>query len=257
MVLRHACLAVLAGVALPCGASAADWYTGAQPAADWYTGAEPAAADASWGAAIDASAAVTSNSSAFGVVSATIAPFGPLDRSGARIRLQGLAGVYTYPSQGGKRVQGQQEEGSGMVGYEWIWQQAALAGYIGFNVRSNSLSIADPNNPVQGTGVGLKTALDFYAQPSTRTMVAAYGSYSTLFHAYYARLRAGYMVTDGVYVGPEVTFLGDDYFNQWRVGGHLTGFSVGPVKLSLGAGYVYDRIQKSGYYTSVEARSLF
>ncbi|WP_407068098.1 cellulose biosynthesis protein BcsS [Methylobacterium crusticola] len=244
---RHLFVAALAGALLPQAAQAADWYTGA----------EVARAEESWHVAIDASASVTSNSSAFGAVSATIAPFTPLQESGARIRLQGIAGTYTYPTTTNQRVRGVQEEGSAMFGYEWIWREAALGGYVGFNVRNNSLSIPDPRNPVVGTGVGLKTALDFYAQPTARTMVAAYGSYSTLFDAYYARFRAGYMVTDGVYVGPEATFLGDAFFNQWRAGAHVTGFSVGPVKMSIGAGYVFDRIQKSGYYTTVEARTLF
>ncbi|SFM78262.1 cellulose biosynthesis protein BcsS [Methylobacterium pseudosasicola] len=241
-------VAVLVATGTPTATLAADWYTGAPTdvGADEYI------------VAIDAAATVTSNSSAFGVVTATIAPVTPLNESGPRLRLQGLSGVYSYPgSTSGRTVRGQQEEGTAMFGYEWIWKQAALAGYVGFNVRSNELSVLDPNNPVAGTGVGAKFAADLYLNPTLETLVAANASYSTLFHAYYVRVKAGFAVADGVFVGPEATLLGDAYFNQWRVGAHLTGFTVGPMKFSLGAGYAHDRVQKGGYYTSVEGRAAF
>ncbi len=227
-------------------------------AADWYTGAEQVVPQDDWIVAVDAAATVTSNSSAFGAVTATIATAYTLVESGPRVRLQSVDGVYSYPGAGaGRTVHGVQAEGSALLGYEWIWQQAAVAGYIGFNVRHNELSIPDPRNPVVGTGVGAKVAADIYLNPTVDTLFAANASYSTLFRAYYARLRAGFAVADGVFLGPEGTFLGDQFFNQWRVGAHLTGFFVGPMKFSLGAGYVFDRIQKSGYYTSVEARAAF
>ena len=226
-------------------------------AADWYTGAEREAAQDDYIVAIDSAATVTSNSSAFGVVTATIAPVTPLNESGPRIRVQGLAGTYSYPSSTGRTVRGEQEEGTAMLGYEWIWQQAALAGYVGVNIRSNSLSVIDPNNPVIGTGVGAKVAADLYLNPTADTLFAANASYSTLFRAYYVRMRAGYAVTDGVFIGPEATLLGDAFFNQWRLGAHLTGFTIGPMKFSVGAGYAYDRVQKGGYYTSVEGRAAF
>ncbi|MHB2208520.1 cellulose biosynthesis protein BcsS [Methylobacterium sp. CM6257] len=241
-------VAVLAVAGAPAAASAADWYTGAPTdvATDDYI------------VAIDAAATVTSNSSAFGVVTATIAPVTPLNESGPRLRLQGLSGVYSYPgSTSGRTVRGEQEEGTAMFGYEWIWKQAALAGYVGFNVRNNELSVLDPRNPVVGTGVGAKFAADLYLNPTLETLLAANASYSTLFRAYYVRVKAGFAVADGVFIGPEATLLGDAYFNQWRVGAHLTGFAVGPMKFSLGAGYAHDRVQKGGYYTSVEGRAAF
>ncbi|MFE1600451.1 cellulose biosynthesis protein BcsS [Methylobacterium sp. ID0610] len=238
-------------------AAAADLPAGGTP--DWYTGAQQQQIDDSWAVAVDGSVSVTSNSSAFGSVTVTAAPVGPGTQSGPRVRVEALAGTYSYPRQGvgATRVTGYQEEGAVLGGYEWVWQDAALAGFIGFNVRNNDLSAPDPSNPVVGTGVGLKVAANFYATPTDRTMVSAYGSYSTKFNAYYSRFRVGYMVADGAYIGPEALFLGDDFFRQYRIGAHLTGIAFGPVRVSLGAGYVNDRVQKSGYYTSVEARATF
>lgn len=225
---------------------------------DWYTGAQQQAVDDSWAVAVDGSTSITSNSSAFGSVTATTSLGSPPTVSGVRVRVEGVAGTYSYPGQAvGARVTGYQQEGSALAGYEWIWRDAALAGYIGFNVRSNQLSIPDPGNPVVGTGVGLKVAGNFYATPTDRTMVSAYGSYSTKFNAYYSRFRVGYMVADGVYIGPEALFLGDDFFRQYRVGAHLSGLTFGPVQMSLAVGYVRDRIQGTGYYSSIEARANF
>ncbi|MEH3117669.1 MAG: cellulose biosynthesis protein BcsS [Methylorubrum populi] len=225
---------------------------------DWYTGAQAQAVDDSWAVSVDGSTSVTSNSSAFGSVTVTTSLGSPPTVSGARVRVEGAAGTYSYPGQAvGARVTGYQQEGSALAGYEWIWRDAALAGYVGFNVRSNQLSISDPGNPVVGTGIGLKVAGNFYATPTDRTMVSAYGSYSTKFNAYYSRFRVGYMVADGVYVGPEALFLGDDFFRQYRFGAHLSGLTFGPVQMSLAAGYVRDRIQGTGYYSSIEARANF
>lgn len=227
-------------------------------AADWYTGAERDVAAEEWIVAVDASATVTSNSSAFGTVTATIAPVGTLLQSGPRVRLQGVAGTYSYPGAAVRQtVTGVQQEGTLLLGYEWIWAQAALAGYIGMNVRSNELSILDPGNPVVGTGLGTKVAADLYMNPTDNTLLAVNASYSTLFNAYYARARAGFAVAPGVFIGPEVTLLGDNFFNGWRTGAHVTGFAIGPMKFSLGAGYAFDRVQKGGYYTSVDGRIAF
>jgi Cellulose biosynthesis protein BcsS len=253
--LAASALAVAAPMLSP--ARAAD-LPAANAGADWYTGAQQQSVDDSWAVAVDGSTSITSNSSAFGSMTVTAAPGGPPTQSGVRVRVEGIAGTYSYPGRAvGARINGFQQEGGLLTGYEWIWRDAALAGYIGFNVRSNQLSQPDPGNPVVGTGVGLKVAGSLYATPTDRTMVSAYGSYSTKFNAYYSRLRVGYMVADGVYIGPEALFLGDDFFRQYRVGAHLTGLSFGPVQVSLGAGYVQDRVQGSGYYSSVEARANF
>lgn len=247
------CLALAPG-----GTQAADLPAGGARGADWYTGVEREVAREDWIVAVDASATVTTNSSAFGTITATIAPVATLLDSGLRVRLQGVAGTYSYPGAAVRQtVTGVQQEGTLLLGYEWIWQQAALAGYVGMNVRSNELSIVDPGNPVVGTGLGVKVAADLYVNPTDNTLLAVNASYSTLFNAYYARARAGFAIAPGVFIGPEVTLLGDNFFNGWRAGGHVTGFAVGPMKFSLGAGYAFDRIRKGGYYTSIDGRIAF
>jgi len=227
-------------------------------AADWYTGAAPPPPDDSWIVAVDASVSITSNSSQFAGVTGTMALADTLRESGARLRVDGLAGSYDYRiREAGTRVRGEQVEGSALVGYEWVWRDAALAGYVGLNVRDNRLSVPDPTNSVVGTAVGVKSVLEAYANPTDATMVSAYGSYATDHRAYYGRFKGGFALFDRTFLGPEVTFLGDDFFNQWRVGAHLTGFQIGMLKFAVAAGYVRDRVQKGGFYTSLDVRASF
>lgn len=225
-------------------------------AADWYTG-EAATSSPDWIVAVDSSISVASNDSSFATIAATV-PIAAAGEGGPRARIEGSVGRYGYVGgSSGRHIRGLQEEGSALVGYEWIWRDAALAGYVGLNVRNNDLSVRDPGNPVIGTEVGAKAAVEFYVKPTSKTLLAGYGSIATTHSGYYARFKAGYEIYGSAYIGPELAFLGDDFFNQWRVGGHLTGLRLGPVQAGISVGYLHDRVQKGGVYTSLDLRSGF
>jgi len=226
-------------------ASAADWYTGqASTSDDWIVG-------------FDASTTVTSTGSVFANAGVTAALDGSLRESGARLKVDAMAGTYEYRAASGRDIRADQIEGAALLGYEWIWREAKLAGYVGLAVRNTALSALDPRNAVAGTSYGIKAAFDFYARPSEKTMVSATGSFTTNDNAYFTRFRAGYRIGEGIYLGPELAFLGNDFYNQWRAGLHLTGLELGPVQASLSAGYMRDREQKGGAYGSVDVRAKF
>ena len=227
-------------------------------AADWYTGAKPQAPTDDWIVAVDHSTDVTTQGSYFGDVLVTGAPVGTLAQSGLRVRADALGGVYSYyATDTNQTVHGRQESGAFLAGYEWISPTTVFSAYLGVDVRNNSLSIADPANPVIGTSVGAKGQLEFYTKPSVNTMVAAQGSFATNKTAYFARLRGGYLIGPNLYVGPEFVALGDQFFNQERIGAQLSGLRTGPLQFSFAAGYLYDRVRKSGGYVSVDARAGF
>jgi len=227
-------------------------------AVDWYTGATNSQPGDDWIVAVDSSVTVTSTGSEFADLGMTSAINGTLNQSGVRARVDGLAGQYSYNSSStGSRIDGLQEEGSLLAGYEWVGQSARLAGYLGLDVRNNSLSAVDPNNSVVGTTAGLKSVLEFYLKPTASTFFSAYGSYTTSENAFFTRFKTGYAIANDVYVGPEASFLGNDFFDQWRVGAHLTGLRFGGFQLAVSGGYLYDRVQKGGAYTSVDLRVGF
>jgi hypothetical protein len=231
-------------------------YGTAVRAADWYTGQEKPSE--TWIVAVNSSVTVTSIGSQFADLNATVAVDGKPDESGFRVRLDGLGGVYKYRDQAtGLHIHGQEEEGSLLGGYQWIGQSFRIAGFVGPDLRNDSVSIPDPHNPVIGTSVGAKAVLDGWFKPLDRVMISGYGSYTTNDNAYFTRLKAGYAVLDEIYIGPETALLGNDFFNQWRIGGHLSGLQLGPLQFALAGGYLHDRMQKGGAYTTLDIRSGF
>lgn len=231
------------------------------PAADWYTGVQgdgpvkPAAPTV----AIDTALDVTSQNALAVAMIGTIAPFTPLDESGVRLRVGALGGKYDYNATGDdpRQINGTMAQGSFMAGYEYVGKQVTVAGYVGAEVSYNGISPNDPNNTVKGTYAGAKVAADFYARPTEGTMLAGVGSYSTTFNAYYARLKFGLAVVNQIYVGPEVIALGDNFFHQWRVGGHISGIRFGMVQLGLSGGYLSDQVRGPGAYGILESRVSF
>lgn len=242
---------------------------GAAPAAaaDWYTGVKTSEPDFTNNIVLDASVTVTNKGSKFGDVSATIAPTDTLDKTGLRVRIDGMIGEYKYEGERSPTVQkgaekaptitGRQEQGSAMVGYEWVSRNFTYAVYGGLVAQNDSLSPSDPSNSVQGSHVGLKVSAEFYDNRRTNTLLTGYASYATNSSSYYLRLKYGWAVGERLFLGPEIMALGNSFYQQWRVGAHLTGFKMGPVQLGLSAGYLNDRKLGSGLYTVVDGRIAF
>jgi hypothetical protein len=226
---------------------------------DWYTGASKVVPGNDWIVAVDASTTLTTNQSQFAYAAGTIAVWGgTLQQSGFRLKLEGLGGTYGY-QQGplDSLARGEQFEGGALAGYQQVWNNAAVAAYVGVSVRENTVPAADTVNSATGTKVGFKTALDAFLRPTDQTMLSAYGSYSTAYDAYYARFRAGYWAFGRGYLGPELTVLGDDYYGQTRLGAHFSGMQFGSLQFGIAAGYVWDRSYKDGYYGTLEVRAGF
>ena len=228
-------------------------------AQDWYTGSANAQKPSKPNVAIDLSVAGTTQDSYSGTVIGTIAPFAPLEESGFRARLSAVLGSYAYISTapGIGRVTGKQEQGSFLVGYEWVMRTVSVDAYVGAEVANNTLSANDPTNHTSGMAYGLKGAVNFYANPTSYTMVSGNLSYSTANNGYYSRFKAGLAIFDGVFVGPEALFLGDNQYKQMRFGLHITGFRFGALQFGVSGGYVSDKVRGSGGYGILDARVLF
>jgi hypothetical protein len=242
-------LVPLAAGAAASGARAADWYTGAP---------RPAAASAP-SVALDLSLSATTQNSMHGAVIGTIAPFGDFERSGMRTRLSSILGGYEYiaTTAGVGRVTGSQVGGSFLAGYEWVARTATVAVWGGVDVMNTRLDKADPLNETQGMAVGFKAGVDFYVNPTPYTMISGNLSFSTANAAYFTRFKAGMAIAQGVYVGPELLMLGDNFYSQIRVGAHVTGFRIGPVQFGLAGGLVQDAVRGGGAYATFDTRVAF
>ena len=227
-------------------------------AADWYTGAAPPKPTSDWIVSVDASATVTSTGSQFAAIAGTIAPVGSLNDSGPRIRIEGLAGTYKFDSATtGRQIKGEQAGGAVLGGYQWKSPISSVSVFGGVDIRDSRFSGSGGGLPAVGAREGFKGALEYYATPSDRSMVFAYGSYSTIYSAYYARVKYGIATMGHIYVGPEIAALGDDFYRQWRIGGHLTGFQFGGLQFGLSAGYLNDGSRKGGAYGSLDVRAVY
>ena len=247
-------------IGLSCsGVQAADWYTGTNSGAGADSGYGVSSGSGHPTVAIDTALTATNQGSLYGTVIGTIAPFTPMDQSGMRLRLVGVLGDYSYiPSNASLgRITGTQEDGSFLVGYEWVQKVATLDIYAGAEASNTTLSIPDPANKTAGMSVGFKLGADFYINPTSYTMVSGNLSYSTANGGYYSRFKAGMSVAEGVFVGPEVLFIGDKQDTQTRVGLHATGFRLGMLQFGVSGGYVSDKSRGNGGYGILDARVLF
>ncbi|NVN86938.1 MAG: cellulose biosynthesis protein BcsS [Rhodopseudomonas sp.] len=227
-------------------------------AADWYTGASEPKPSKDWIVAVDSSATATSTGAEFASVTGTVALDQSLNVSGTRLRIETLAGTYKYDSSTtGERIRGDQAGVAVLGGYQWIAPRSALSVYGGVDVRDWRFSGSEVGGPSAGVRQGLKTAVEYYASPSDRLMLFAYGSYSTIYNAYYGRVKLGLAALGPVYVGPELAALGDDFYRQWRIGGHVTGLQLGGLQFGVSAGYQIDKSGSGGAYGSLDIRAAY
>ena len=192
-----------------------------------------------------------------GVLGTMIAPYKDLDTSGLRFYMMGEAGAYKYPA-AGSVIKGVYEGGDALAGYGFEGDNYSINLLAGLNAINHTLSDVDPDNAVQGTRVGAKVRGDAWINPTPKTLTYGEAEYSTAFSTYYTKLKLGYDLTGKeIFIGPEVAALGDERFNQWRVGGHVTQVKLGAVQVDLSAGYARDSIVGSGAYSTLEVSTNF
>jgi hypothetical protein len=204
-----------------------------------------------------ASVTITSTQSKFVDAAVTVPVSGKAGQDGWRVKVEALTGQYDYKAASGRTTTASKTQLTGLVGYEWTWNNARLGLFAGPTLGNTSVSPADPARRDAGVDVGGKLVAQAWWQPTKNTMASGYASYSTLSDAYYLHAKAGYAVFANVYAGPEVAFLGDDTSSQWRVGAHLTGLQLGPIQVSVAGGYLKDHGGKAGTYATVDMRGAF
>jgi len=188
---------------------------------------------------------------------------GGLEASGVRVWLLGSGGAYHYEGDNGK-IRGNFWNVDALVGYGFERDDLSLALYVGLNVQQHRLSEFDPENSVQGTKAGAKIRGDAWYNPTPVTLLSAEGTYSTAFDSYHVSGKYGYSFAGGktledkqYYVGPQVTLFGNERYQEWRVGAHVTSFNLGKVDFEIGAGYQHNTDAGAGAYAIFEINTKF
>jgi hypothetical protein len=189
-----------------------------------------------------------------GFTGVLIAPQGGVENSGLRAFILGEAGTYKYPLDATTKNKGNYTGGEFLLGYGFEGVNYSVTLLAGANVVDHTLSQDDPDNSVQGTKYGAKGRLLAWINPTPQTLIASDADYSTAFRSYYARMKLGYDMTPnrGIFIGPEAAALGNERFDQWRVGAHITQMKFGKVQMDLSAGFAHDTSVGNGAYTSIE-----
>jgi outer membrane immunogenic protein len=192
-----------------------------------------------------------------GVVGGLFAFSKDLDTSGPRLWITGGAGTYRFPADGAK-VRGIYSTGDLLGGYGFEGNNYEINLLAGASAENDMLSATDPTNPVQGTAVGPKVRGDIWVNPTSKSLVYGEAEYTTAFQTYYTSAKYGYDVFNkGFFVGPEIAAFGDQRYDQWRVGGHLTQLKFGSIAFDLSAGFAHDSVVKNGAYGHIEMSKSF
>jgi hypothetical protein len=172
---------------------------------------------------------------------------GGLDRDGFAVKSLLGTGTYRY-QRNGASVTGLQTVASVLPGWRFVRGKFELGLFAGVDLQHHQLTPDDPDNRLRGTHVGLRAGMDLWWEPTEASMVNLAVSASTVGTGYWTRGAVGWRLFDAVYLGPEVTALGDTTYHQVRVGAHATGLRLGTWEWSAGAGWAADNDRRGGIY---------
>lgn len=174
-----------------------------------------------------------------------------VDNAGFTFKTLIGGGSYRYLSGalGNIEVTGDQIVGFALPGWRFRSGSTYLTLFAGIDVQHHRLKPDDPSNKLRGTHAGFRAAAEFWMEPTTATMLAADASVSTVGPSYTARGAFGWQALGAFYVGPEVqAFRGDDAYQQWRIGLHVTGLKVHAFEWSAALGYANDTDDRDSLY---------
>ena len=202
---------------------------------------------------------ITPRGGVFGFAGATIAPWGGLDTSGFRIWVHAGGGTYKYFPEPGTTIKGTDVTGDFLVGYGFEGNNYSIDLFVGVNAWNHQLSEFDPENSVQGTAVGAEVRGELWANPTPQTLLAGEAQYSTAFGTYWAKAKVGYDISNGqeFFIGPELIADGDQRFDRWRIGAHVTAAKINKLIVEVSGGYLHSSDLGNGAYGLLQLSTQF
>ena len=188
-------------------------------------------------------------SGSFGHAGVTWSPQG-LNQEGFVAKFMAGSGTYKYLA-GSINTTGYVTLLDAAPGWRFKWGTTELTVYGGIDVQSHRLRPDDLNNSSRGFHIGARAGADLWMQPTPTTMASASVSFASVGDGHWSRLAYGWRMFDKIYLGPEAHALGDETYRQWRLGIHATALKVGNFEWSIGAGFVEDSDERSGFYGRV------
>jgi hypothetical protein len=227
---------------------------------------------------IESALDVTSRRSVFGYSAVVYSPLGVLNESGVRVKLEGVNGGYHYNTVGDPNFveppvssfHGHFMEGSAAFGYEHVTDTLSIAAFTGIDYQSatqnsftgaNAVLVGAPFsstvNPTLGDRVGVKFTIGVDYLPNDNWSFVLEGNYSTANNTWLARTQLGYAVMKEIFLGPELRFQGNNFYQQWRAGVHMRGLKVGPIEIGVSTGFLSDSVVGNGVFGTFETSVRF
>ncbi|MPZ56456.1 MAG: cellulose biosynthesis protein BcsS [Rhizobiales bacterium] len=191
--------------------------------------------------------------SAFAYDAVLWTPFGA-GNDGVIFKAVASSGSYRYRagSLGNAEVTGWMAGAAVMPGVHFTRGGVSVAAYFGADIQVHYLTPFDPGNELYGRRLGIRTAVDLWAEPTPRSMVAASATLTTIGGHYATRAAAGWRLFGRFYLGPEAIAFGGPDYRQLRVGVHVTGLRTElfdwRFEWQAGVGYAFDDDDNSGAY---------
>jgi hypothetical protein len=120
--------------------------------------------------------------------------------------------------------------------------------FAGIEAEDQHISPHDPNNSVQGSAIGLRLAMETWADLSPRLFVSADASYGTAFQEYCALARIGFRVRPRLALGIEGGALGNEEYSAGK-GGGFARVELRDIEFTLSGGFTGNYLEHlpSGY----------
>lgn len=176
-----------------------------------------------------------------------------LDNDGFIVRLSLADGVERYHTRWQTYVT-DISRGALMAGWRFKVDEFELKLLAGPDFEYQSLTPDNVRAPWRGAHPGLRVAGEAWAQPTPVSMLAASFYATTLAHGFGFRAAAGWRLSEGFWLGPEVSGSRDQFSRQTRIGVHLTGLQSGAVEWSAGWGFVGDSFGRNSGYARIAAQ---
>lgn len=190
---------------------------------------------------------------------------------GFLVRIEGGVGEYKYDTifyQGGDptlpydvKIDGKVKTGSFLVGYRHFYDEeykdVNITAYLGGEIQNQTHTPFDADNKVVGTKEGVKVLIEASARSSADYKLDIAGSYSSVFKTYWSRASVQY-TGENFSIGPEISVMGNQAYDQRRIGVASSYQISEKVRLNVSAGGAENSRQgKSGAYTTTSVTRSF
>jgi hypothetical protein len=187
-----------------------------------------------------------------------LAPWSRLDEDGVRLRVMGGIGRYRYNTDAVASGvnEGIVSSGEIMFGWRRAFDRIVVVAYLGGQIEEHQLRDPDPGNPVSGTTLGLKGALELFSRPWPDYIATALASASTVHGSYQARATFAREINSWLALGVEGAILGNARYFEPRAG-LIAVATIAGRKLSLSGGYLSNSDKGAGPYLTLSLYAPF